>query len=57
MKCDGEEVTEWTEKLQPAVIEANTQTKKSTSFTPFYIKKIKKFKRKLMTAKLTAIGR
>ena len=33
MKCDGD--TEWTEKLQPAVIAANTQTKKSTSYTPF----------------------
>ena len=35
MKCDGD--TEWTEKLQPAVIAANTQTKKSTSYTPFYL--------------------
>ena len=31
MKCDGD-----TEKLQPAVLAANTQTKKSTSYTPFY---------------------
>ena len=35
MKCDGD--TEWTEKLQPAVIAANTHTKKSTSYTPFYL--------------------
>ena len=35
MKCDGD--TEWTEKLQPAVLAANTQTKKSTSYTPFYL--------------------
>ena len=27
MKCDGD--TEWTDKLQPAVLAANTQTKKS----------------------------
>ena len=33
MKCDGD--TEWTEKLQPALLAANTQTKKSTSFAPF----------------------
>ena len=33
MKCDGD--TEWTEKLQPALLAANTQTKKSTSYTPF----------------------
>ena len=35
MKCDGD--TEWTEKLQPSVLAANTQTKKSTSYTPFYL--------------------
>ena len=35
MKCDGD--TEWTEKLQPAVLAANIQTKKSTSYTPFYL--------------------
>ena len=35
MKCDGD--TEWTDKLQPAVLAANTQTKKSTSYTPFYL--------------------
>ena len=35
MKCDSD--TEWTEKLQPAVLAANTQTKKSTSYTPFYL--------------------
>ena len=35
MKCDGD--TEWTEKLQPAVLAANTQTKKSTSYTPCYL--------------------
>ena len=35
MKCDGD--TEWTEKLQPAVFAANTQSKKSTSYTPFYL--------------------
>ena len=27
--------TEWPEKLQPAVLEANTQFKRSTFFTPF----------------------
>ena len=36
MKCDGD--TEWTEKLQPAVIASNTQTKKSTRYTPFCLK-------------------
>ena len=35
MKCVGD--TEWTEKLQPAVPAVNTQTKKSTSYTPFYL--------------------
>ena len=35
MKCDGD--TERTEKLQPAVLAANTQTNKSTSYTPFYL--------------------
>ena len=35
MKCDGD--TEWTDKLQPAVLAANIQTKKSTSYTPFYL--------------------
>ena len=35
MKCDGD--TEWTEKLLPAVLAANTQTKKWTSYTPFYL--------------------
>ena len=35
MKCDGD--TEWTDKLQPAVLAANTQTKKSTSCTSFYL--------------------
>ena len=29
MKCDGE--AEWIDKLQAAVLAANTQTKKSTS--------------------------
>ena len=33
MKCDGD--TKWTDKLQPAVLSVNTQTKKSTSCTPF----------------------
>ena len=28
---------EWTEKLQPAVLAANTQTKRSTGYTPFYL--------------------
>ena len=28
---------EWTEELQPAVLAANTQTKRSTSYTPFYL--------------------
>ena len=35
MKCDGD--TEWTDKLHPAVLAANTQTKKSTSYKPFYL--------------------
>ena len=36
MKCDGD--TEWTDKLQPAVLAANTKTKKKpTSYTPFYL--------------------
>ena len=35
MKCDG--YTEWTEKLHPAVLAANTQTEKSTSYKPFYL--------------------
>ena len=35
MKCDGD--TKWSEKLQPVVIAANTQTKESTSYTPFYL--------------------
>ena len=35
MKCDGD--TEWTEKLQPAVLAANNQIKKSTSYTSFYL--------------------
>ena len=29
--------TEWPEKLQPAVFTANTQFKRSTSFTPFQL--------------------
>ena len=28
---------EWTEKLQPAALAANTQTKLSTGYTPFYL--------------------
>ena len=35
MKCDGD--TEWTDKLQPAVLAANTQTKKLTSYISFYL--------------------
>ena len=35
MKCDGD--TEWIEKLQPAVLAASTLTKKSTSYTSFYL--------------------
>ncbi|KAI6659871.1 hypothetical protein LOD99_14211 [Oopsacas minuta] len=35
MQSDGD--TEWTEKLQTAVLAANTQTKISTSYTPFYL--------------------
>ena len=35
MKCDGD--TERTDKLQPAVLAANTQTKKSTSYAAFYL--------------------
>ena len=35
MKYVGD--TEWTDKLQLAVLAANTQTKKSTSYTPFYL--------------------
>ena len=34
MKCDGD--TEWTNKLHPSVLAASTQTKKSTSYTPFF---------------------
>ncbi len=33
--CDGDK--EWAEKLQPAVLAANTQTKQSTGYTPFYL--------------------
>ena len=29
--------TEWTSKLQPAVLSANTQKKRSTGYTPFYL--------------------
>ena len=29
--------TEWTAKLQPAVLSANTQKKRSTGYTPFYL--------------------
>ncbi|KAI6656164.1 hypothetical protein LOD99_1497 [Oopsacas minuta] len=35
IQSDGN--TEWTEKLQSAVLAANTQTKISTSYTPFYL--------------------
>ncbi|KAI6646997.1 hypothetical protein LOD99_8996 [Oopsacas minuta] len=35
MQSDGD--TEWTEKLQTAVLAANTLTKISTSYTPFYL--------------------
>ncbi|KAI6652983.1 hypothetical protein LOD99_4060 [Oopsacas minuta] len=35
MQSDGD--TEWTEKLQTAVLAANTQTKISTSYTPFHL--------------------
>ena len=35
MMCSGDK--EWTEKLQPAVLAANTQTKRSTGYTPFYL--------------------
>ena len=35
MKCDGD--TKWTDKLQPAILASNTQTKKSTNYTPFYL--------------------
>ena len=33
MKCDRD--TEWTDKLQSAILVVNTQTKKSTNYTPF----------------------
>ena len=33
----SDEDTEWTAKLQPAVLAANTQRKRSTGFTPFYL--------------------
>ncbi|KAI6655698.1 hypothetical protein LOD99_1838 [Oopsacas minuta] len=36
-KMQSEGDTEWTEKLQTAVLAANTQTKISTSYTPFYL--------------------
>ena len=35
MKCGGD--AKWTNKLQSAVLADNTQTKKSTSYTPFYL--------------------
>ena len=35
MMCSGDK--EWTEKLQPAVLAANTQTKRSTGYTPIYL--------------------
>ena len=35
MLCSGDK--EWTEKLQPAALAANTQTKRSTGYTPFYL--------------------
>ena len=35
MMCSGDK--EWTEKLQPAALAANTQSKRSTGYTPFYL--------------------
>ena len=35
MKCDGD--TEWTDILKQTVLAANTQTKMSTCYTPFYL--------------------
>ena len=35
MMCNGDK--EWTDKLQPAVLAANTQSKRSTGYTPFYL--------------------
>ena len=35
MMCRGDK--EWVDKLQPAVLAANTQTKRSTGYTPFYL--------------------
>ena len=35
MMCSGDK--EWVDKLQPAVLAANTQTKRSTGYTPFYL--------------------
>ena len=35
MRCTAD--VEWTEKLQPAVLAANTQVKRSTGHTPFYL--------------------
>ena len=35
MMCIGDK--EWTDKLQPAVLAANTQSKRSTGYTPFYL--------------------
>ena len=35
MMCSGDK--EWTDKLQPAALAANTQNKRSTGYTPFYL--------------------
>ena len=35
MMCSGDK--EWTEKLQPAALAANTLSKRSTGYTPFYL--------------------
>ena len=35
MMCSGDK--EWIEKLQPAVLAANTQTNQSTGYTPLYL--------------------
>ena len=35
MRCTAD--VEWTEKLQPAVLAGNTQVKRSTGHTPFYL--------------------
>ena len=49
MMCSGDK--EWTEKLQPVVLAVNTQTKRSTGYTPFYLM----FGRKFDSSKLLNI--